>query len=188
VSGGTPRVVVLSLGERPGEPVVEYVRDLIDAGVDVDLLVAERSSTESIDLDPRVRVYRVLDVEADLPIRRIEQTLVFAVPERLVGAARKLTARPAFRKAGAVVDAVERGQGKLSRGFHHRLYWPAFKVVRPWVLVRKGRGQVAALDLAGADRIVAGDSPSIPLGWRLARRYPGVRATTSLDRKPYAGD
>jgi hypothetical protein len=183
-----PRVVVLSLAYRPPERVVEYVRDLINVGVDVDLLVAERSSAEAIDVDPRVRVRRVLDAEADMPVLRAERALVFTLPGRVVGAARALTARPALRRADAAMAAVERGQQKLSRAVHHRLFWPAFKVARPWMLIRPSRAPVAAFDLAGADRIVAADSPSVPLGWRLARRYPGIRATTALDRKPYAGD
>jgi hypothetical protein len=77
-------------------------------------------------------------------------------------------------------------QRRVSRGVHRKLFWPAFRAVRPWILVRYGRGRVTALDLADADRIVAADTPAIPLAWRLARRYPHVRATTALDRQPYA--
>jgi hypothetical protein len=190
VTGTTqPRVVVLSLAYRPAERVVKYIHDLIDAGVDVDLLVAERRSTADIDLDPRVRVRHVLDVEAELPVRRIERQLVFRLPRRIVGGVRRRAAeRPAFRKADAVLERVERGQRSLSRGVHNRLFSPVFKVTRPWVLVRKGRRPAEAFDLAGADRIVAADTPSVPLGWRLARRYPQIRATTALDRKPYVTD
>jgi hypothetical protein len=73
----------------------------------------------------------------------------------------------------------------VSRGVHGKLFWPAFRLLRPWILVRRGRKPVEALDLASADRIVAADNPAIPLAWRLAKRYPDVRATTALDRKPY---
>jgi hypothetical protein len=188
VSTTQPRVVVLSLAYRPAERIVTYIQELLDAGVDVDLLVAESKSTADIDLDPRVRVRRVLDAEVDLPVRRIERKLVFVLPRRMVGLARRLAVRPAFRKADAVLDVVGRRQEWLSRGVHKRLFWPLFKTVRPWVLVRRGRGPAEEFDLAGADRIVAADTPSVPLGWRLARRYPQIRATTALDRKPYVAD
>ncbi|HEU4349813.1 MAG TPA: hypothetical protein VFR35_18700, partial [Actinoplanes sp.] len=62
-----PRVVVLSLSYRPPKRVQNYVQDLIDAGVDVDLLLAEENSTADVEFDPRVNVRKVLAVEADLP-------------------------------------------------------------------------------------------------------------------------
>ena len=174
----TPRVVVLSLAYRPTQRVQEYLSDLISVGVDVDLLVAERSSLDEVELDPRIRVRRVLDAEADTPIRKFENRLVFALPGKLVGGARALTRRPLAK--------VQRAQETFSRGVHYKVFWPAYKVVRPWLLVRRSRPRLAELDLAGADRIVAADVPALPLGWRLARKYPDVRATASLDRRPYA--
>jgi hypothetical protein len=85
----------------------------------------------------------------------------------------------------AALDVAGRAQKRVSHGVHRKLFWPAFRAVRPWLLVRYGRDRVEALDLAGADRIVAADTPAVPLAWRLARRYPDVRATTALDRHPY---
>lgn len=84
-----------------------------------------------------------------------------------------------------VLDVAERGRGFVSRVFLDRPSRPAFRVARPWFLTWRARGMVAALDLAGADRIVAGDTSAVPMAWRLARRYPTVRVTTALDRKPY---
>lgn len=181
-----PRVVVLTLSYHPPKRVQNYVADLVKAGVDVDLLVAESLSTEDVELDPRVNVRRVLDVEADLPVRRIERLLVFTVPGKVFGKARSITSNTkALRPVDPVVALAKAAQYRLSKGFHRRLFWPVFRITRPWMMARRGRGPAQAFDLATADRIVAGDSPAIPLAWRLARRYPHVRATTALDRKPY---
>jgi hypothetical protein len=183
VSATQPRVVVLSLSYRTPQRIVTYIQDLLDVGVDVDLLVAERNSTADIEnLDPRIRVHRITDAVGALPVRRIERKLVFGLPGKMVGVTRKLSA------PSALVNALDRGQRSASQGVHEALFAPMFKVTRPWVLARKGRRAVEAFDLAGVDRIVAADTPSVPLGWRLARRYPQIRATTSLDRKPYLAD
>lgn len=182
-----PRVVVLALSYKLTTRVRSYVQDLVDAGVDVDLLVTESASTEEADLDPRVRVHRVFNVEAaDVTIRRIERGVLFTLPAKAFGKARSLTVgRPALKKVDAGLALTRRAQSRVSKGFHRRVFWPAFRVVRPLILSRRGRGPAVELDLARADRIVAADAPAVPLAWRLARRYPGVRTTTALDRKPY---
>jgi hypothetical protein len=182
-----PRVVVLALSYKLTTRVRSYVQDLVDAGVDIDLLVAENSSTEEAELDPRVRVHRVFDAElTDVAIRRIERGLLFTLPAKAFGKARSLTVgKPALKKVDAGLALSRRAQSKVSKGIHRRMFWPTFRMVRPLILSRRGQGPAGELDLARADRIVAADAPAVPLAWRLARRYPGVRTTTALDRKPY---
>lgn len=182
-----PRVVVLALSYRPQVRVQNYVSDLAAAGVDVDLVLAETKSTEDIEVDPRVRISTVLSAETyDLRLRRYERALLFQLPAKVLGMAQSMTAdRKILRPVDRTLAVVTRGQRWVSRGVHGRLFWPVFRQVRPWLLVRRGRGPVEALDLARADRIVAADTPAIPLAWRLARRYPQVRVTTALDRRPY---
>jgi hypothetical protein len=185
-----PRVVVLSLGYKPAWRVRSYVQDLVDADVVVDLLVAEDSSTQEIELDPRVRVHRVFRAEAaEIRIRRIERGVLFTVPGKVLGKARSLTAdRPALKPVDAGLSLTQRAQQWVARGIHKKVFWPVFKASRPMILSRRARGPAMRLDLAGADRIVAADQAAVPLAWRLARRFPDVRTTTSLDRKPYVGD
>jgi hypothetical protein len=105
------------------------------------------------------------------------------------GKARALTVgRPALKKVDAGLALTRRAQSKISKGIHRKLFWPAFKAVRPVLLSRRAQGSAMELDLAGADRIVAADEVAMPLAWRLSRRYPGVRTTTALDRKPYVSE
>ncbi|HEY7272033.1 MAG TPA: hypothetical protein VH502_04795 [Actinoplanes sp.] len=191
-------MVVLALSYRPQQRVLHYVSDLAAAGVDVDLVLAESRSTENLSLDPRVRVSTIFGAELrEVAVRRYERALVLQLPAKVIGKARSMTdgpgaARRTWGVAGGpqrlvhlVLEMAGRTQRRASRGVHRKLFWPAFKAVRPWLLVRYGRDHVEALDLAGADRIVAADTPAVPLAWRLARRYPEVRATTALDRHPY---
>jgi len=182
-----PRVVVLALSYKVTRRVQTYVQDLADAGVEVDLLVTENASTLEADLDPRIRIHRVFNAEAsDITIRRIERGVLFTLPAKAFGKARSLTVgRPALKKVDAGLALTRKAQSRVSRGFHRRVFWPTFRAIRPLILSRKGQGPAVELDLARADRIVAADAPAVPLAWRLARRYPGVRTTTALDRKPY---
>jgi hypothetical protein len=185
-----PRVVVLALSYRPQQRVQNYVSELVAAGVDVDLVLAEAKSTEDLELDPRVHISTVMNAELrDVPLRRYERALVFQLPAKIIGKAQSLTSgRKVLTPLDRTISFAGRGQKWVSRGVHGKLFWPAFRVLRPWILVRRGRGPVEALDLAGADRIVAADTAAIPLAWRLAKRYPEVRATTALDRKPYLAE
>jgi len=115
--------------------------------------------------------------------------VLFTVPGKVLGKARSMTAdRPALKAVDAGLSLTQRAQSWVSRGIHRKLFWPAFKAMRPVMLSRKARRPAMKLDLAHADRIVAADHAAVPLAWRLSRRYPGVRTTTSLDRKPYVGE
>jgi hypothetical protein len=179
--------VVLALSYRPPKRVLQYVSELAAAGVDVDLVLAERTSAENLSLGPRVRVSTVFNTELrDVPLRRYERALVSQLPAKVIGKARSLTSdRGGLGAVHRSLGVAGRSQRRVSRTVSRRLFWPAFRAVRPWILVRYGRGRVEALDLSGVDRIVAADTPSVPLAWRLARRYPQIRATTALDRSPY---
>jgi hypothetical protein len=182
------RVVLLSLNYVPARRAVRYANALVAAGVDVDLVVTqEKSASESqIELDPRVRIHPVVVEEAKHPIRRAERLLVFRLPGGALAKARVVTSRSKVtRPVDVALDAAQRGHERVAGGIHHRLFWPAFKVVRPMILARKARKKLQALDIGTADRIVACDVAAVPLGWRLARRYPKVIATTALDLKPY---
>jgi hypothetical protein len=182
----TPRVVVISLAYKPHPRVRNYVRDLVEVGVHVDLLVAERNSSEEIDLDPRVRVSRVLEAELDLPVRKIERFLVYGSWTKAFGKVRSYTrGRPVLRKIDAALALSRRRQQTVSRVVHMKMFWPVFRFARPFLLARRARRPADALDLANADRVVAADAASMPLAWRLARRYPDVRVTSALDLKPY---
>ena len=186
----TPRVVVVALNYKPAWRVRSYTADLVEAGVQVDLLVPEANSTADVELDPRVRVHRLFEREAkDLRLRRIEHGILFTVPGRVIGKARRLLGdRPALQKVDAGLAFTGRAQKWVGKGIHRKLFWPTFKKFRPVILSNQGRDTVRELDLAGADRIVAADASAIPMVWKLARRYPDVRATTALDRKPYISE
>lgn len=184
-----PRVLVISLNYHPPKRVQNYVQDLINAGVEVDLLLAEKSSVEDTEIDPRVNLRTVLDVEADLLLRKTEKMIVYVIPGKVLGRIQSLFSdRPLLRPLDKGFGYIRYGQRLVSRAFHHRLFWPAFKMFRPWMMAHKARVVLREIDVAGVDRIVAADTHGMALGWRLAKRYPDIRATTALERKPYIGE
>lgn len=183
-----PRVVVLTLTYKLGHRVQSYIEDLAAAGVQVDLLVTERRTVEDLDLDELVNVHHVYDSEMyGHPLRWAERRLLFDAPTKVFTKTRAVT-RNGERLAllDRTALKVRRGQAAVSRGIHHKLFWPVFKRARPLLLISKAKKTaLRSIDIAGADRLVAADPAVVPLAWRIAKRYPNVQATTQLDRKPW---
>lgn len=184
-----PRVLLLNLNYKVSDKVLGYVTQLRRAGVEVDLVVPELRAVEEVELEPGVRVHPLLSDEREIPLRRAERLLAYRLPGAVIGFVRRVAVRgPLARPAEPVVSVLERGHRRAAGIFHGRVFVPFYRQVRPWLLARNGRRAVARLDVAGADRIVAADHSAVPLGWRLARRYPRVTATTALTTAPYTGE
>lgn len=183
-----PRVVVLTLTYKLSGRVQSFIEDLTKAGVQIDLLVTERRTTEDLELDDLVTVHHVFDKEMyGHPLRWVERRVLFDVPTKVFHKTRAVT-RNGERLVllDKTATKVRRGQAFVSRGIHHGLFWPVFKRARPLLLIsRAKKAALRSIDIAGADRIVAADSAVVPMAWRIAKRFPGVHATTSLDRKPW---
>src|SRR6185503_17622734 len=65
----------------------------------------------------------------------------------------------------------------LRGGVSRRVY----NIVRPLVLWRITRRRLLTeLERTPIDRVVVNGTAGVTIGWRLARRHPGVPATTSL--------
>jgi hypothetical protein len=190
VPSATPirRVVVVSLNYVAARQAIRYANALVEVGVDVDFVVTQNTSaTEApVEVDPRVNVHPVMAVEAKHPIRRVERFLVFRLPGGLLSRARAITSRGGMtRGVDRALEAVQRAHQYAAGSFHHRMFMPVFRQVRPLLLARAARKGMAALDIGSVERIVAADNAAVPLAWRLARRYPTPVATTALDLTPY---
>jgi len=153
---------------------------LLGHGVQVSVLTADPAAFTDAGLDARVRVVAV-DEERTL-LWRAEHAVVRRVPEAFCGAAASVL-RP---RRPAWADRVTALQTKGSNVLHHTGFLKPYKVVRPYVLWRAAvRTAVPGLGLAPDDEVVVVDSQAIPLAWRLARRYPGLRVGFALDRDRY---
>ncbi len=185
-----PRVVVLTLTYKLSDRVQSYISDLTGAGVRVDLLVTERRTLEDVELDEElVNVHRVFE-DSEMygyPLRWVERRVLFDVPTKVFTKTRAVTRNgERLQVLDKTALKVRRVQAAVSQGIHHKLFWPVFKRARPLLLISRARKKaLKSIDIAGADRIVAVDSAVVPLAWRIAKRYPGVQATTALDRKPW---
>lgn len=174
------RVILFSFNYEISPRIQRYAGELVEHGVEVDLVVADRRRTELLEeLDQRVRVHPVMAMEP-FPVR-VEQLILFRAPGALLSRLRKLAGGGGL---GRAAEAVERGYLRAAGAFHHRVFMLFYRNIRPLVLARRFRS-VTSVDVASADRIVAADISAIALGWRLARQYPDIVATTALDIAPF---
>jgi hypothetical protein len=182
---GGQRVVVVAFTYRLPERVSTYVDSLVAAGVEVDLVVPDDRALEDRLVDPRVRVHAVTPHEGRLLVRRVERIVLYRVPGGVLSRVRGLTERAGWRPLDAAVELSQRGHARVARAVHRRMFMPVYRHIRALLLARRADRSLAGLDIAGADRIIAADVHAITLGWRLARRYPRIPATTSLDASLY---
>jgi hypothetical protein len=185
-----PRVVLLTLTYKLSDRLQTFISDLTKAGVQVDLLVTERRTVEDVELDDEmVNVHHVFDKSEMYghPLRWVERRVLFDVPTKVFTKTRELTREgERLRVLDRAALKARRGQAAVSQGIHHRLFWPVYKRARPLLLISRAKKiTLKNIDIAGADRIIAADSAVVPLAWRLAKRYPGVHATTALNGKPW---
>jgi glycosyltransferase involved in cell wall biosynthesis len=183
----SPRVLLIAFNHVPSERVTNYADYLVGQGVGVDLVVVDRRRVQGLSVDSRVRVHPLLKAESGQPLRRIERLVVHRIPGATLAATRRLLAGQRLtRPLAAPLVTLERWHLRLSEAFSRRIFHPAYRSIRPWLLSRPSRKALRAIDIAGVERIVAADLSAVALAWRLARRHRAATATTILDRKPYA--
>lgn len=153
---------------------------LLEHGVEVAVLTADPDAFRAAGLDERVRLLAV--AEEDTLLWRVEAAVVRRAPEAVAGAAASVLRR----RSPALADRVVALQTKGSNVLHHTGFLKPYKVVRPYVLWRAAAGTVVPqMGLGPDDEVVVVDSQAIPLGWRLAKRFPRLRVGFALDRDRY---
>jgi hypothetical protein len=182
-----PGVIVLAFNHTPDRRVLRYVNFLANRGVPVDFVVVDGERAQAQQVHPDVRVHGLLKVEREHGLRKAEWMALRHLPLGVLSRGTRVAAsngvtRPLVKPIGT----VQRGYERLAYGFHGRAFMPVYRQMRPWLLSRPNRRSLGQIDFASADRIVAGDISAVSLGWRLAQRYPHLRATTDLDRGPYS--
>ncbi len=155
------KVMFLALTSARAAAVARQCDFLLERGVDVTVVTADpgRWRDAETDLDERVEIVSLADGEERQRLLRVERLVL---PEGTSG--------------------VRRLTGKV----HRRLFLPGYRVLRPYLLWRVARRDLLpAVDPGALREVVVVDSQAVPLGWRLARRYPGLTVTLSLDRAAY---
>ncbi|MFG1740100.1 hypothetical protein ACGFLT_18920 [Micromonospora chalcea] len=177
----TPRALLLAFNHKPHEKVVALAERLLDEGARLDVVVLSDTNWADLAGRPNVRLFTLGAAEKRHPLLRTERIVVTSGPRRVARGLSRLT-------GGGPASGLSRRQERLSRAFHKRVFMKAYSNVRPLVLSRLADKRLSELDLERdpVDLIVASDALSITLGWRLARRFPKVVATTSLDPPPLA--
>lgn len=188
---GTPRVMVISTVYRLNDRVRNYVCDLLDEGVRVDLVClgaeawqeADPEGWAEVSAHPNLSLYGIDGAEQRHPLRRVERVLVHRAPQAVLTRATRLTEKVGpLRPLHTPAKALENGHRKVAGAFHRRLYIKAYRLARPAVLARLFRQRLAGVDFRTVDRVVAADVYAVTLGWQLARRHPHLVATTAFER------
>lgn len=180
--GQPPRVALLSFTIEPRERVTDLACNLLSQGAQIDLFVMKPQGWRNLEDDPRVRIHSLDGAEMRHPVRWAEHLLIYRAPRAALALARRLAGHGAL---GRLVEALERGHERIAGAFHRRIFMRVYVIFRPWVLAGLFRKPLRSIGLTGVDRIVATDILTVPLGWRLARRYPAAVATTSLTLPDY---
>ncbi|WP_018588159.1 hypothetical protein [Salinispora arenicola] len=190
VAGGDEslRVVVISTENRLKTRIRNYVRDLLEKeSVRVELVFVGAGAWQKVDPEgweevrghPLLTLYPLDGAEQRHPLRRVERLIVHRLPGAVFSGATRLSSRvgPLRRTA----KALERRHRRVAGAFQAR-YDRAYELARPSVLARLFGQRLAEVNFREIDRVVATDVHAVTLGWRLARRYPHLVATTALDR------
>jgi hypothetical protein len=170
----SPRVLLLAMA--PGSKhaqVIELAAYFLKEGARVDVVTAHAPGWDG--LDERARLHQLHPIEARHPLPWLESTIVIRAP--------RLAARPLKRlgRPGALLDGA---RSRASVTVHRRLFMPFYRHLRPLILARLAQRRVLpGIDMAQVVRIVVADRTAVPLGWRLARRHPGIAVTTRMDKR-----
>ncbi|NES31037.1 hypothetical protein GCE86_03945 [Micromonospora terminaliae] len=180
-----PRVLLLAFNRKPHERVVALAERLLDEGARVDVVVLSDKNWAELADRPDLRFFTLDEAEKRHPVMRAERIVVTNGPRRALNGLSRLSGEGA---ASRPIEGLRRGQQRVSKAFHKRVFMKVYQNFRPLVLARLFDKRLTGIDLEHdpADLIVASDALSITLGWRLARRFPHTAATTSLVPPPLA--
>lgn len=190
-AGVAARLVLVAVNPPNFNLTREFVQRMVDRGYGVDVITTDPATWTRAGLAGRVgrggevRLHDVNLAERRRPLQRAERLLVYRLPGKLVNLARKAAVRPHSPWPEVAVDAIQRQQSRASGKFHASVFFPAYRHVRPRVLWRVTRRDVLPkLDLTRTRAVVVSGLYGVNIGWRLARRHPGLTVTTSLTRVP----
>jgi len=180
-------VLLLAVNHSAPRRVVAYAHWLLARGVRVTMVSVRAEHWRALGMDPRVEIRTLKEAEGRHPLPRGERLLVKRAPRAVIRRARaQVQARDRTRPLELAVGAVERAHLRGADLFHRRVFMPGYRVVRPYLLGQVGVPRLKGVDLEAVDLLVAADSSAVALGWQIARRHPGLRATTAMDRELFA--
>jgi hypothetical protein len=185
-----PRVLVMTFNRTLSERAVRYAQFVASEGAHVDLVMADTLAAAEARtyVDHRVNVHSLLRTEHGGPITRFERRAVFEFPGTAQESLRRWQAGAGWRRpVGRISAGGLRVYERLALVFHGWIYSNIEKTFRPWLLSLRHEQRLAHIDCGSMERFVAGDISAIPLGWKLARRYPKILATTAMDSTPFSG-
>ncbi|WP_405425488.1 glycosyltransferase family 4 protein [Micromonospora sp. NBC_00617] len=178
----TERIVLVAINAPRFYPARDLVLRAAEAGLGVDVITDNANLWRAAATSPRVRIHPVDVAESRRPMLRFEQALVYRAPGKVLAAVREQTRRRESIWPELGVLNAQRAHRKLAKLVHNSGFERGYRVVRPRVMWRVVRREVLPkLDLARTRRVVVAGTNGLTIGWQLARRYPEIQVTTSLN-------
>jgi glycogen(starch) synthase len=175
------RIAVVAINPPGSGGTRRYINSVRERGYAVDLIALNPDNWAEHKFDEGVRMFGLGDTEERRPTRRLERGITVALPRWAFGFARARASRLPATMPEALTILGQRAQRRVTAGFNRRVYDRWYDVVRPRILWRIARREIVPhLDPARTKRIVVHGTPGVTIGWRLAKRWPGVPVTTSL--------
>jgi glycosyltransferase involved in cell wall biosynthesis len=176
------RVVVIGIMPSSYRSTTAYIRSLLDAGFQVDLVTAKTTSWELMGLDDRVHRHEILEAEERMLLSRLEKAVLVTAPDKVVGSLRSGARRQRSVDLEARTEKVNRQLMRVADALHNRIYGRAYVIIRPRLLWRVFRRDVLPnLDLTRTRRVVVAGLGGVTIGWKLGRMVPGMTVTTAQD-------
>lgn len=176
------KVLFLALTATRARAIKRHCHFLLEHEVEVVLVTTNPEPWEAEKLDPRVQVHTLREGEGRHPLPRGERLLVFRGPRFVLARAQR-----AAGGGASIVAVVTRRYERGARLFHRKIFMRLYRALRPYILWRVARRDVLpGIGLSTVNEVVVGDSHAIPLGWHIARQYPALKVSFSLDRAVYS--
>jgi hypothetical protein len=183
------KVLILALHPTRRAAVLSDSTYLLEHGAHITLITVAAGSWR--DLDPRVQIIDVSEVERAHPIPRGVRILLFAIPRRGFALLRRLihassrtpTTMPASRFA-RTVDRADTFWQRTAQALHRRFLKHLYRDLFPWVVWRVARRRILpGIRPHELDLVLVADASSVPIAWHLARHYPELHISFSLARQ-----
>lgn len=175
---GEERITVVAVAPN-SSGAEKYVRAARQRGYGVDVITIDESGWSVRD---GVRVVGIGQQEEHRFPHSLVRGVVTKFPRYALGGVRARARNLPAPEPEAWAIMGQQVHRRLSRVFYNRLYNRAYAVVRPGILWRIAeRHALPDIDLSRTRQIVVDHPAGVTIAWRIGKRHPGVRITTSMN-------
>lgn len=176
------RVLIVAFSNNPIRRINGYAANVAVHGVEVTALVADGQGwSRAHPLAPGIEVYSLGRRENRKPLVWTYVALVERLPGGLLRRLESALPGTLGRAAGLGRKAHRKIAGKLRK----HVFWRVYRPQRGHAMRRLALRRLDALELDTVAKVICTDDSTVPFGWSLARRRPGLEVTRAMDTSVY---